>query len=410
MLETVSAKIDDGARLDREEGRWLLTEAPLLELGSSPTGAPPPPSGRRGDVRHRLQPQLHERLHHRLPVLRLLPQARATRRRTRSPSTRCWRRSSRRVEQGRDHRAPPGRPQPRPAARLLPRRSSARRAAASRASRRTSSPPPRSRRWRRCRGLAVGDVLDRLCGGGPAHAARRRRRGPLRARAHSASSPRRAGRRRGSRCTARRTGAGFKSTATMMYGHVEEAGRRPRPPRRDPRRSRTSTAASPPSSRGRSSRATRCSRSGSSTTQGPNAYLRMLAVSRLYLDNFPHVQASWFSEGKRAGPDRAALRRRRLGRHALRGERPQGRRLREHDHGRRDRDADPRGRLHARPAHHALRARSERTSAAPGARRSTPVAARSGRWAGRGDQPRVDAPRGRAAPGPRRPSSPSAIV
>ena len=27
----------------------------------------------------------------------------------------------------------------------------------------------------------------------------------------------------------------------------------------------------------------------------------MLAVARLYLDNFPHVQASWFSEGKRAG-------------------------------------------------------------------------------------------------------------
>ena len=35
--------------------------------------------------------------------------------------------------------------------------------------------------------------------------------------------------------------------------------------------------------------------------QGPNAYLRMLGVSRLYLDNFPHIQASWFSEGKRAG-------------------------------------------------------------------------------------------------------------
>jgi cyclic dehypoxanthinyl futalosine synthase len=27
----------------------------------------------------------------------------------------------------------------------------------------------------------------------------------------------------------------------------------------------------------------------------------MLAASRLYLDNFPHVQASWFSEGKQAG-------------------------------------------------------------------------------------------------------------
>ena len=35
--------------------------------------------------------------------------------------------------------------------------------------------------------------------------------------------------------------------------------------------------------------------------QGPNPYLRMLAVSRLYLDNFPHIQASWFSEGKQTG-------------------------------------------------------------------------------------------------------------
>ena len=35
--------------------------------------------------------------------------------------------------------------------------------------------------------------------------------------------------------------------------------------------------------------------------QGPNAYLRMLGASRLYLDNFAHIQASWFSEGKRAG-------------------------------------------------------------------------------------------------------------
>ena len=27
----------------------------------------------------------------------------------------------------------------------------------------------------------------------------------------------------------------------------------------------------------------------------------MLAASRLYLDNFDHIQASWFSEGKKAG-------------------------------------------------------------------------------------------------------------
>ena len=34
---------------------------------------------------------------------------------------------------------------------------------------------------------------------------------------------------------------------------------------------------------------------------GPNTYCRMLAVARCYLDNVPHVQASWFSEGKKAG-------------------------------------------------------------------------------------------------------------
>lgn len=30
-------------------------------------------------------------------------------------------------------------------------------------------------------------------------------------------------------------------------------------------------------------------------------YLRLLAVARLFLDNFDHIQASWFSEGKRTG-------------------------------------------------------------------------------------------------------------
>ena len=34
---------------------------------------------------------------------------------------------------------------------------------------------------------------------------------------------------------------------------------------------------------------------------GPNRYLRTIAVSRIYLDNFQHVQASWFSEGKKTG-------------------------------------------------------------------------------------------------------------
>lgn len=33
----------------------------------------------------------------------------------------------------------------------------------------------------------------------------------------------------------------------------------------------------------------------------PNRYLRIIAFSRIYLDNFPHIQASWFSEGKKIG-------------------------------------------------------------------------------------------------------------
>jgi cyclic dehypoxanthinyl futalosine synthase len=35
--------------------------------------------------------------------------------------------------------------------------------------------------------------------------------------------------------------------------------------------------------------------------EGPASYLRTIATSRLYLDNVPHIQASWFSEGKKTG-------------------------------------------------------------------------------------------------------------
>ena len=34
---------------------------------------------------------------------------------------------------------------------------------------------------------------------------------------------------------------------------------------------------------------------------GPNQYLRMIALCRIYLDNVQHIQASWFSEGKKTG-------------------------------------------------------------------------------------------------------------
>jgi len=33
----------------------------------------------------------------------------------------------------------------------------------------------------------------------------------------------------------------------------------------------------------------------------PVRYLQMIAVARIYLDNVPHIQASWFSEGKKTG-------------------------------------------------------------------------------------------------------------
>jgi cyclic dehypoxanthinyl futalosine synthase len=33
----------------------------------------------------------------------------------------------------------------------------------------------------------------------------------------------------------------------------------------------------------------------------PTRYLQLIALSRIYLDNFQHIQASWFSEGKKTG-------------------------------------------------------------------------------------------------------------
>src|SRR6059036_4125050 len=93
---------------------------------------------------------------------------------------------------------------------------------------------------------------------------------------------------------------GFKSTATMMYGHVEqvddllehldairelqdEAG--------------GFTAFVPWSFKPGNTLLERWIKQ----VKGPNSYLRMLAVARVYLDNFPHIQASWFSEGKPTG-------------------------------------------------------------------------------------------------------------
>ncbi len=93
---------------------------------------------------------------------------------------------------------------------------------------------------------------------------------------------------------------GFKSTATMMYGHVEEV---------DDVLDHFDAIRNLQDELGGFTAFVPWSFKPSNTLlekwikeyKGPNAYLRMLAASRLYLDNFPHVQASWFSEGKQAG-------------------------------------------------------------------------------------------------------------
>ena len=93
---------------------------------------------------------------------------------------------------------------------------------------------------------------------------------------------------------------GFKSTATMMYGHVEGP---------DDILDHLDAIRSLQDEHGGFTAFVPWSFKPGNTLlekwikqyKGPNAYLRMLAVSRLYLDNFPHVQASWFSEGKRTG-------------------------------------------------------------------------------------------------------------
>ncbi|HMH50930.1 MAG TPA: cyclic dehypoxanthinyl futalosine synthase [Candidatus Acidoferrum sp.] len=93
---------------------------------------------------------------------------------------------------------------------------------------------------------------------------------------------------------------GFKSTATMMYGHVETPD--------DVLDHLDAIRLLHDEFAGFTAFVPWSFKPGNTLLekwikhyQGPNAYLRMLAVSRLYLDNFPHVQASWFSEGKRAG-------------------------------------------------------------------------------------------------------------
>ncbi len=105
---------------------------------------------------------------------------------------------------------------------------------------------------------------------------------------------------------------GFRTTATMMYGSIETPAEHIEHLDRVRRLQDRSLALT---------EATRADRPGSFTAfipwsfkpgntplekvkpepEGPAAYLRAIAVSRLYLENVEHIQASWFSEGKKTG-------------------------------------------------------------------------------------------------------------
>ncbi|NCF71668.1 MAG: dehypoxanthine futalosine cyclase [Chlamydiales bacterium] len=93
---------------------------------------------------------------------------------------------------------------------------------------------------------------------------------------------------------------GFVTTATMMYGHIEE-------PEdvilhleaiRNLQDQYHGFTAFIPWSYKRTNTALRRK---VKSWAGEDAYFRILAVARIFLDNFDHIQASWFGEGKETG-------------------------------------------------------------------------------------------------------------
>jgi len=93
---------------------------------------------------------------------------------------------------------------------------------------------------------------------------------------------------------------GMRSTATMMYGHVEtdaELIEHLEHVRALQDGTGGFTAFVPWSYK----RGNTPMESKVKHLAGASRYLRVLAAARLYLDNFDHIQASWFSEGKKTG-------------------------------------------------------------------------------------------------------------
>ena len=93
---------------------------------------------------------------------------------------------------------------------------------------------------------------------------------------------------------------GFKSTATMMYGHLENDD--------DIITHLESIRQLQDEYHGFTAFVPWSFKPGNTPLEKiiphyatPTRYLQMLAFSRIYLDNFDHIQASWFSEGKKTG-------------------------------------------------------------------------------------------------------------
>lgn len=93
---------------------------------------------------------------------------------------------------------------------------------------------------------------------------------------------------------------GYKSTATMMYGHLEQD--------EDIIEHLEVVRALQDEHRGFTAFVPWSFKPGNTPLEKiipqyatPARYLQILALARIYLDNVPHIQASWFSEGKKAG-------------------------------------------------------------------------------------------------------------
>ena len=91
---------------------------------------------------------------------------------------------------------------------------------------------------------------------------------------------------------------GLYSTATMMFGHVETIEDRIEHLERLRAQQEKSERVSPRSSAWTfQAEHTKLK----APTVGAHEYLRMQALSRIYLDNFPNVQSSWVTQGLEIG-------------------------------------------------------------------------------------------------------------